>query len=122
MAPVLVGRVIPEAVKLREAMRAVELLATLVPRDVTGSLRDVDRRAVQLMAQAPVPLSDRELSRWFSELTDNKTTLEAKLSKHRGQVEKAREHLRVEEERLQDLERELVVAAEQAEEVREELV
>ena len=31
-----------------------------------------------------------------------------KLGKHRGQVEKAREHLRVEEENMQGLERELV--------------
>ena len=46
-----------------------------------------------------MPPSDRELSR-ITELADKKTTLEAKLRKHRGQVEKAREHFRVEEERM----------------------
>ena len=46
------------------------------------------RRAVQPVAQAPTPFSDRELSRRSSELTDKKTTLEAKLEKHKGQVQK----------------------------------
>ena len=92
------------------------MLASLVPEEVSGSLRDVDP-----VAQAPVPLTDRELSRRFTELTDKKTTLEAKLGKHKGQVEKARRHLRVEEERMQGLERELLVFSE-VEEVWDQLV
>ena len=62
------------------------------------------------------------MSRRFTEFSDNKTTLEAKLGKHRGQVEKAREHFRVEEERMQGLERELMVVSEQVEDVRDPLV
>ena len=49
---------------------------------------------------SPAPLSDRELSRWIAELTDRKTTLEAKLEKQRGQGENAREHGKAEEEKL----------------------
>ena len=48
MAPLLLGRVVQEVDKMREAMRAVELLSSVVPGDVAGSLRDVVRRAVQL--------------------------------------------------------------------------
>ena len=88
-----VGRVIQEADSLREAV-----LAGLVPGEVAEGLRDVVRRAVKPVVQGPAPLSDRQLSRRFTELTDKKTTL--KFEKQRGQVEKAREHLEVEEEIL----------------------
>ena len=40
VAPLLVGRVVQKVEKLRLAMRAVELLASLVPGDVAESLRD----------------------------------------------------------------------------------
>ena len=61
VAPLPVERVVSEVDKLREAMKALESLASLVPGNVAESF----------VAQAPVPLSDRELSR--------RLTLEAKL-------------------------------------------
>ena len=65
------------------------------------SLRDV--------APTPAPLTDRELSRRFTELADKKTTLEVKLGKHEGQVKEGREM-------------ELVVVTDQVEDVRDQLV
>ena len=51
------------------------------------------------MVQALARPSDRELSQRFTELTGKKTTLEAELSTHRGQVDKVRERLWLEEEK-----------------------
>ena len=101
VAPLPVVRLVQEIDKLREAMKAVELMVSLVPGNVVESLRDVVKRGVEPVAQAPVPLTDRELSRRFTELTYKKRTLETKLCKHRSQVEKAREHFWVEEERME---------------------
>ena len=72
-------------------------------------LRCVVRRAVQPVVPPPAPLSDREWSRKFTELTGKKTTLEAKLEKQRGQVEKG-------------IEKDLVVVTEQVEEVSDQFV
>ena len=58
-----------------------------------------------------MPPSDWELSRRFTEL--------ANPGKHRDQVEMAREHLKVEEEKTLGLERELMVVTEQVAEVRD---
>ena len=106
---------------MREATRAVELFS-LVLGDVAESLQDVLGRAVQWVAQALVPLTDRELPRRFTELAVKKMALEAQLGLQSGQVEKAREHFRTKEERMQGLERELVAVTEQVEEVRDQLV
>ena len=98
--PLPVERVVQEVDSLREAMKAVEVLAGLLLGGVVEGLRDVVWRAVQPVVPPPAPLSDRELSRRFAELTDRKTTLEAKLEKQRGSGGKTREDLTAEEEKL----------------------
>ena len=84
VAPWLVGRVVQEVDKLRRALRAVGVLAGLVPGEVAERLLEVFRRVVQPVGQAPAPLTDRELSRRFTELTGKKTTLKGKLGEHEG--------------------------------------